>query len=488
MSKSIATNSIYNFLLKVFRLIVPILVGPYIQRLFDKELYGIFNDATTWLDFALIFGIFGIYTYGVREVASVRDDREKCRRLYSSLFVIGLVTNSVVLAAYTGIVFFSLDSMSRVIFLTLGVKVFANIFMVEWLNEAIENYRFITLKTVVVRLIYVIGIFALIRNPDDVVKYSVLIVATDTLNNLISFVYVTKKIPLTLKGLQLKKHIPALVSILLISNVNLLYTQLDRMMLGQVDKVAVTVYKTPMDVTYMIGQLLASIVLVAVPRLAYYSAGDRKDQFMDLLNKSYRSFMLVVFPACVGIACLAPEIMWIYGGGKYDESIPVLIIFAVRTMESAVYTICANQVLYVLHQEKFLVRVLLLCGLINAVLNGIFFACGLFTPVIAISTTFAAEVVLMWIIFRYVRKKLGIELYFFNKENIRYIALSLVFVPVTLGVRALGFGDIITALAAVPLCMGIYFGALLVIKDETMLFLSGKVLGKVPGLNKLLKK
>ena len=153
MSKSITTNSIYNFLLKVFRLIVPVLVGPYIQRLFDKELYGVFNDATTWLDFALIFGVFGIYTYGVREVAGVRDNAEKCRKLYTSLFVIGLCTNTIVLAAYTGIVWFSVDSLYRAIYLVLGVKVFANIFMVEWLNEAIENYRFITIKTVVVRLI-----------------------------------------------------------------------------------------------------------------------------------------------------------------------------------------------------------------------------------------------------------------------------------------------------------------------------------------------
>ena len=487
MSKSIATNSIYNFLLKVFRLIVPVLVGPYIQRLFDKELYGVFNDATTWLDFALIFGVFGIYTYGVREVAGVRDDKEKCRKLYSSLFFIGLCTNAIVLAAYTGIVFFAVESLHRVIYLVLGMKVFANIFMVEWLNEAIENYRFITIKTVVVRLIYVIGIFAFIHKPDDVVKYSVLIVATDILNNLISFVYVTKKIPLTCKGLEIKRHIPALLSILLISNVNLLYTQLDRMMLGQVDKVAITVYKTPMDITYMIGQLLASIVLVAVPRLAYYSAGDQKTQFMDLLNKSYRSFMLVVFPACVGIACLAPEIMWIYGGGKYDESIPVLIIFAIRTMESAVYTICANQVLYVLHQEKFLVRVLLACGLLNALLNAIFFVLDLFTPVVAVSTTFAAEIVLMWLIFRYIRRNLGLELYFFNKVNIRYIILSLIFIPITLGIRALGFGDIVTALLSVPLCVAVYFGALLLMKDETILFLSGKMLARVPGLKRFFK-
>ena len=58
--------------------------------------------------------------------------------------------------------------------------------------------------------------------------------------------------------------------------------------------------------------------------------------------------------------------MDLWRGGKYDASIPVLIAFAIRTMESAVYTICANQILYVLHQEKFLVRVLLGCGLLNA--------------------------------------------------------------------------------------------------------------------------
>ena len=74
MAKSITLNSIYNFILKVFRLIVPVLVGPYIQRLFDTQLYGSFNDASTWVDLALVFGGFGIYTYAVREVSAVRDD------------------------------------------------------------------------------------------------------------------------------------------------------------------------------------------------------------------------------------------------------------------------------------------------------------------------------------------------------------------------------------------------------------------------------
>ena len=134
MSRSITTNSIYNFVLKVFRLIVPVLVGPYIQRLFDTSLYGYFNDATTWVDFALIFGSFGIYTYAIREISAVRDDREKVRQLSSSLLSLGLCTNLIVLVCYAGVTLFSVQSMARSFYLVLGFKVLANVFMVEWIN------------------------------------------------------------------------------------------------------------------------------------------------------------------------------------------------------------------------------------------------------------------------------------------------------------------------------------------------------------------
>ena len=142
--------------------------------------------------------------------------------------------------------------------------------------------------------------------------------------------------------------------------------------------------------------------------------------------------------------------MWIYGGGKYDASIPVLIMFAIRTTESAVYTICANQVLYVLHKEKFLVRVLLACGLLNALFNVILVAAGLFTPLTAIATTFLAEVVLMGIIFWYIRVKLSIPFHFISRQNLLYVGVSLLFIPITLLVRNLGLGYIWTAVISVP--------------------------------------
>lgn len=478
MAKSIAANSLYNFALKFFRLILPILVSTYILHTLDPTLYGIFSDAETWVAIALIFGV---YAYGIREAARVRDDRQKSRELFTSLFLINLVMNAVVLAAYSGVVLLAVDKVGRSIYLVLGLKIFSNFFMVEWLNEAFENYRFITIKTIVVRLIYMVLIFACIHKPEDILVYCVIIVAMDLLNNLLSFFYINRQIPITFRHLEIRRHILPICSMLIISNVNLLYTRLDRVMLGQVlGTDLVPMYSIPQSITDMISTLIASIVMVAVPRLAYYSE-DHPKEYLDLLNRSYRSFMLVVFPACIGMACLSREVIRLYSGSSYDAAIPVLAVFAIRSIESSVYMVCANQILYIKNREKFLVKMLLMGGILNVIFNGVAVLFGIFSPLVAISTTFLAEIVLMIVLMRYIHKEMEIPFYIFTKTNLKYLLLSLTFVPVTIGVHLLGFGELLNAGIVVPVCVAIYFGALLLTKDETMLFLSQKVLSTLLG-------
>ena len=478
MGKSIAANSIYNFALKFFRLIVPILVTSYVLHTLDAGLYGIYSDAETWVTIALIFGV---YAYGIREAARIRDDKQKTRELFTSLFLINLVMNAVVLAVYGGLVLGTVEKAARSIYLILGLKVFANFFMVEWLNEAFENYKFITIKTIAVRLLYTILVFVCIHKPEDILVYCIIVVAMDLLNNLVSFAYVNRQVPLTFRHLEIRRHILPICNMLIISNVNLLYTRLDRVMLGQVLSTdMVPMYSIPQSITDMISTLIASIVMVAVPRLAYYSE-DHPKEYLELLNRSYRSFMLVVFPACIGIACLSREVIRLYSGSSYDAAIPVLAVFAIRSIESSVYMVCANQILYIKNREKFLVKMLLMGGILNVIFNGAAVLLGIFSPLVAIFTTFLAEIVLMIVLMRYIHKEMEIPFYIFTKTNLKYLLLSLTFVPVTIGVHLLGFGELLNAVIVVPVCVATYFGVLLLTKDETMLFLSQKVLSTLLG-------
>ena len=128
-NKSIALNTIYNIILKVFQLVVPILIGPYLARILDIHLYGVYNTALSQIDFFMIFAAFGIQVYGLREISKVRDNKEKRDTLFTNLFVISTITNILSIVAYLLFVTFFVNSDSIIVYYILVIKIFANILL-----------------------------------------------------------------------------------------------------------------------------------------------------------------------------------------------------------------------------------------------------------------------------------------------------------------------------------------------------------------------
>lgn len=483
--KSIALNSIYNIILKVFQLVVPIMVGPYLAYILDVELYGIYNTALSQVDFFMIFAIFGIQVYGLREISKVREDVEKRNKLYTNLFLISIVTNVLSIILYLLYVTFFVDSNSATIFYILVIKIIANIFMVEWVNEATENYKFITIKTVVVRLINVIGLFVFVREASDIINYALLVVITAFVNNIISFIYIKREFKFNFSDIEIFKHIKPLINILIISNITLFYTQFDKLLLGIcVDEVAVSYYYLPQNIMTIITTVLTAMVVVTISRLTYYNGNNMENEYEALLFKMYRSFMLIVFPACIGVMCLSKEIMYLYGSNKYVGTYIVLAIFAIRTIASALYTVYANQILYIKGREKFLLKALALGAIINIIFNFLLIISGWFTPETAILTTFFAEVILLIIMNKYINKNVGLSIKLFDKTNIKYFTISLLFIPITIIIKMLNLSYILNTIIIVPICFAVYITILFVLKDKVFMDLSGQIILKIRNKSK----
>ncbi len=77
MQKSIFKNTLLKMLLSIFNILIPLLIGPYIARLFDKELYGRYNDALTIISIMIPIAGFGIYNYGIRTISRIRETRKR---------------------------------------------------------------------------------------------------------------------------------------------------------------------------------------------------------------------------------------------------------------------------------------------------------------------------------------------------------------------------------------------------------------------------
>ncbi|WP_042462507.1 oligosaccharide flippase family protein [Neobacillus dielmonensis] len=477
MKKSLFKNILYKILLNVFNLVLPILVGPYVNRALGPDSLGNVQWAESIYNYFLIFATFGVYQYGMREMSRIKDDKQKVGQLFTSLFTISSVTGVTTLLLYVGLTYFGYQhSAIYPILWIFSLNFIINVFYVEWVNEAMENYDFITIKTIIVRSIYLVLIFIFVNTAKDYQHYAMLLVLSVLLNNVISFVYIKRKVKFDFSNLQIKKHLKPMFLVVIFSNANVLYTLLDRYMLGEfLNSKAVSFYVIPQQIMGIINTLMLSVIQVTIPRLSYLLSSDDEASYHILLNNISKVYFSIVFPAAVGLYILSDIGVMIYGGKEYIGAAPVLSVFAFYMVVLGFESILSNQVIYVKKKENILVRLVFLCGFINLILKIVLIKLGIFTPRNAIITTAGANFFLILLEYGYIRRYLKVDFKLFDFSKLKYLLYSLIFIPVSLLIRQVLEGPIPLFIAIVAINVLIYGLILIITKDLVLQILLDKV-------------
>lgn len=478
--KSLFKNSIYKALLSFANIVVPIIIGPYITKLLDIELYGAYNKVYAEFQVFLIFATFGIYTFGVRGISKVRDDKEKLSELFTNLFLLGIITNTITGIVYIIYSLLSSNGITQTIYFVFIIQIVANVFYIEFLNEALENYKFITIKSLIVKVLYLVLLLTLVRKPDDIIIYSIIISGIVFLNNIISYIYVKKHLKFNFKKIHLKKYIKPLFLVLIITNVEILYSQLDRIMLGKfVSDVAVTLYYIPYYIVSTLASIPYSIINVSIPRLSYIVESEEKSTYENALNKSVTSLLFIILPMCIGLIILAKEVIFIYAGDKYSGMTSMLILACIIRIIISVESVMTNLVLYANNREKQLAQFTFIFGLCNLLMNTFLVWINKLTPFTAMLTTGIAEIMLSTTQYLYIKKKMNINLTIFSKQNLTYLLLSLGFIPIAIIFKLINLGFYINIAAIMLACIMLYVGVLYLKKDSTLNMILDKFLGKI---------
>lgn len=473
-------NTIYKSMLSMVNIVVPLVIGPYIMRLLDVDLYGLYNRVFADFQMFLAFASFGVYTLGVREISKIRNDKEKVSKLFTNLFVISFLSNILVLLIYLVFSISTSSGLARTLYLVMTIQIFANVFYVEFVNEALENYKFITIKSIIVKIIYFLAILLAVRNPNDIVIYAIVVSLTNFLNNIISFVYAKRRIKFNFSEIEIKKYIKPLVAVLIITNVDLLYGQLDRVMLGKyVSDVSVTIYYTAYYLVSTLSSIPYAIINVSIPRLSYLLKNDGKKIYEEKLNNSISSLLFIIIPMCLGVFVLSREVIILYAGKKYIAAIVPLMIACITRIFISLESVMNNLVMYPNNREDRILKVSLACGISNLIINYLLVLFKIFSPLTALTTTGLVELTIFITHYIYARKKMNIDVQVFSKKNMTYILLSLLFIPISLIIRSLKLNFYINIIVIIMICSLMYFIVLYIKKDNNLLFVLDKFKGKL---------
>lgn len=151
-----------------FNLITPLLVIPYIISVCGVENYGKVGIGMAVCYFLMVFVDYGSDIIGVKEVAVNRDNPEALAKIFTTAYQAKLVLLCAVLLV-SSVVFVVVPYFSREAMLFfLSLPILAGQYLNPiWFLQGVDRFRMITVLNVLSKVIYLVGVFTFIREPDD---------------------------------------------------------------------------------------------------------------------------------------------------------------------------------------------------------------------------------------------------------------------------------------------------------------------------------
>ena len=262
VQKSIRKNFIYNSILTVSNVLIPLVTFPYVSRVLGANGIGSVEFSISFINYFVMLASLGIPTYGIRACAKVRDNTEKLSKVVEELLLIGLFMTIVCYIIFFICLFFVPQlSSNKPLFLITSLNLLLNTVSMNWLYSALEEYKFITFRTIVFRLIALALTFLLVKSEKDTDVYALILVLSTSGSFVINaihsrkFIYY-KKFP----KYDLLKHIPAVMTFFASTVAISVYTNLDSVMLGfMVGGIQVGYYSSALKVRSAVATLSVAL-------------------------------------------------------------------------------------------------------------------------------------------------------------------------------------------------------------------------------------
>ena len=195
MQKSIAKNYIYNTVYQILQIIVPLITTPYISRVLGVDNVGIYNYTYTVAYYFVVVAQLGISLYGRREISIVRDEKDTYSLLFKQLVAIRWIAFAMAIAIYA--CFIELSSKYTTYYLIYLIYIIANAIDITWFFQAFEEFRIITIRNIVVKLLNTACLFVFVKSGDDLWIYILLYAVGEFLSQLIMWLNIGKKVSST---------------------------------------------------------------------------------------------------------------------------------------------------------------------------------------------------------------------------------------------------------------------------------------------------
>lgn len=371
---SIKKNFIYNVFLSLSQVIFPLLIFPHLARIILPAGIGAVSFVENFCRYFMLLSALGIPLYGVREIAKSNSDKSKQAKIFFELVLVHLVFTFLSSIIYFVIIFHVNQLYQYYDYYLVGsLMLFSNVFMVEWFFQGIENFKFITIRNLFIRLILMACVYIFIREKSDAFLYFLFTCLVSFVNAFINFskaLHYFKGVKFKIALSSIIKHLKPLVlifsSIVFIS----LYTLMDTIILGFLaNEDSVGFYNMAMKIARVPMLFIGALGVVLVPKLSDAIKTNNIILFNNFIQKSISFVFTIAIPTTFFIITCSDEIILVFAGSNFLASSKILKILSVLGILVGLSNIFGLQILTPMSKDKYLTLAVFFGTVISLALN-----------------------------------------------------------------------------------------------------------------------
>lgn len=300
------------------------------SRILGVDNIGKVNFAISYSQSFLIFACLGIPIYGLTAIAKVKDDVKERSKVFSEIFMLNVCCSLLVAGVYLTSIF-TIETLRSEFHLLLisGFAIFFSSFSVDWYFSGMQNFRAITLRSIITKIIAFIGIFVFVHDRSSVLNYLILFILSSLISNIWNLYKLLSKEVLFGLTFSFKKHIKPIMLLFFATLAATIYTMIDSILLGFLSTFSeVGYYTSCLKIVRIFMQVVISAGVVILPAISA-AVGD-KDYLRvnQLLDQGFAFSSFFVVPLTIGLVLVADPFVPLFFGEEFRSAIPTMRLLA----------------------------------------------------------------------------------------------------------------------------------------------------------------
>ena len=464
--KSVIKNYIYNLTYQILLLILPVITTPYLSRVLGAEGIGIYSYTVSIVTYFILFGSLGIAMYAQREIAYVQNDKEKRSKIFWEVFILRAITLTISLVIFYFT--FAMKGKYSIYYRILILEIVANMLDISAFFQGMEEFKKIIKRNLIVKVISIASIFLFVKTSDDVNIYLLIYVLSTLIGNLSLCFYILKYIMrISIKKLELKKHLKPTIMLFIPQVASQIYIVLDKTMIGMlvVDKAEVGYYEQSQKIVKIILTLATSLGTVMLPKIANDFANGKKETIKRSIQNSFNFIYFLSIPMMVGLIVVTPDLIpWFLGEG-FDKSIYITYTISPIMLMIGLSSVIGTQYLLPTKKQKQYTISVIAGAITNVILNYILIQ--KYLSVGAAIATVVAETTVTGVQFYFIRKDFNVKEIL--KMSLKYFLATMIMCILLIFLNKMVFDDLsslIRMLVDVGVGVIVYIGLLVILRDQ----------------------